>query len=90
MGITARQEKCIELMLSGELMQKEIAEMIKVSENTICNWKKNADFINQYEQRLKKAIQAAASMAFNTQVKLLNAKSETVRHYAAKDILNRA
>lgn len=43
--LTPKQKKCVELMVSGELKQKEIAAQINVSEQTICAWKKNADFM---------------------------------------------
>ncbi|CVI73277.1 Bacterial regulatory proteins, luxR family [Clostridiales bacterium CHKCI001] len=37
--LTPKQRKCLELMVSGDLKQKEIAAQIKVSEQTICAWK---------------------------------------------------
>ena len=36
--LTLKQRKCLELMVSGDLKQKEIAAQIKVSEQTICMW----------------------------------------------------
>ena len=85
-----KQIKCIELLLEGDMTQKEIAKAIKVSENTICNWKKDDDFRAEYETALRGNIQMAAGEAYKTQVKLLKSRSEMVRHYAAKDILDRA
>lgn len=88
--LTGRQKKCLELMVSGELTQYEIAEKIKVSVQTICNWKKNEEFIAEYESMMRQGIQALAAKAFHTHAKLLGAKSEMVRYMTAKDILDRA
>lgn len=89
--LTPKQKKCIELMVQGDLQQKEIATLIKVSEQTICNWKKTVpEFMQEYNRLLKQSIQSVASKAFHTQTRLLNAKSEMVRYMASKDILDRA
>lgn len=88
--LTAKQKKCLELMIEGKLKQKEIAAQIKVSEQTICTWKKNADFMAEYESMLKGCMKSLAASAFQTEINLLNAKSEMVRLMSAKDILDRA
>lgn len=88
--LTAKQKKCLELLVSGELTQKEISAQIKVSEQTICNWKKNAEFVEEYNELMRVCIQSFAAKAFQTQTKLLNAKSEMVRYMVSKDILDRA
>lgn len=88
--LNSKQLKCIELMVSGENTQKEISKALKVSEVTICNWKKNAEFMDEYNSALKDSIREVAAKAFKTQVKLLSAQSEMVRYMAAKDILDRA
>ncbi len=88
--LSAKQRKCIELLVQGELSQKEIAEEIKVSEQTICNWKKNDEFRSEYDNLMRVCIQSFAAKAFQTQKRLLNAKSEMVRYMVSKDILDRA
>ena len=88
--LSAKQRKCIELLVQGELSQKEIAEEIKVSEQTICNWKKNDEFRSEYDSLMRVCIQSFAAKAFQTQKRLLNAKSEMVRYMVSKDILDRA
>ena len=90
MAMNSKQKKCIELMTEGNRTQKQIAQMIDVSEATICNWKKDGKFISEYTASLKSNIKDVAAKAFNTEVKLLKARSETVRLMAAKDILDRA
>jgi predicted DNA-binding protein YlxM (UPF0122 family) len=86
-----KQKKCIELMLQGDLQQKQIAALIKVTEQTICNWKRDVpEFMQEYNRLLKQSIQSVASKAFRTQTKLLDAKSEMVRYMVSKDILDRA
>lgn len=88
--LTAKQKKCLELLVSGEMTQKEIASEIKVSEQTICNWKKNEEFNTEYDNLMRVCIQSFAAKAFQTQTRLLNAKSEMVRYVVSKDILDRA
>lgn len=88
--LNPKQKKCIELMISGDRTQKQIADELKVSENTICNWKKNDDFMAEYTSSLKSNMKDVAAKAFNTEIKLLSARSEMVRLMAAKDILDRA
>lgn len=85
-----KQNKCIELMVQGNMTQKEIAEQIHVSENTISNWKKNSEFMAEYTTLLKNSMKDFAARAFQIELNLLKAKSEMVRLMAAKDILDRA
>lgn len=77
-------------MVEGVSTQKQIAEKLNVSENTISNWKKNDEFMSEYNTTLKSSINAVAAKAFSTQTKLLNARSEMVRYMVSKDILDRA
>lgn len=70
--------------------QKEIATILHVTEATICNWKKNKEFMDEYTSSLKDSMKDVAAKAFNTEVTLLKARSEMVRLMAAKDILDRA
>ena len=88
--LNPKQKKCIELMVEGTLTQKQIAEKLNVTENTISNWKKNGEFMGEYNTTLKSNINQVAAKAFSTQMKLLSARSEMVRHMVAKDILDRA
>lgn len=88
--LNSKQKKCIELMVEGNKTQKEISEILHVSEATICNWKKNDEFKSDYTSSLKNSMKDVAAKAFRTEVSLLKARSETVRLMAAKDILDRA
>jgi transposase len=88
--LNKKQKRCLELMAQGNYSQKEIASQIKVSEQTICNWKKDKEFTTELSYLVRISIQSLAAKAFKTQTKLLDAKSEMVRYMAAKDILDRA
>ena len=88
--LNPRQRKCVELLASGEHTQREIAKQLHVSENTVCNWKKNEEFKAEYESTLRRNMRDAAAKAFQTVTNLLKARSEMVRLLAAKDILDRA
>ena len=61
-----------------------------VSENTIVNWKKNNEFMSEYNTALKSNINSVAAEAFTTQRKLLKSRSDMVKYMVAKDILDRA
>lgn len=86
-----KQIKCLELMLSGEKTDKEIAEAINISPKTICDWKKNnMEFQTEYNKLMRNNMQYAAPKAFKKQLKLLESKNDMVAHMAAKDIMDRA
>ena len=85
------QKKALEMLLSGEKRQKDIAQEIGVTEQTIVNWKKNDEFIKEYNEALKNNINLAAGQAFKKELELLKkADSDSVSLNAAKDILDRA
>lgn len=77
-------------MVAGSRTQKEIAGQLRVTEATICNWKKNAEFRAEYTSLLKDSMKEVAAKAFCVEKSLLKARSESVRLMAAKDILDRA
>lgn len=88
--LNSKKKKCIEMMALGDRTQKEIAEQLKVTEATICNWKKSEDFQTEYIEFMRQNLKGAVAKAFNTELQLLNARSEMVRLLAAKDVLDRA
>lgn len=86
-----KQVKCLELMIRGDMTDKEIAETINITQKTICDWKKNSEeFQNEYNKLMRGSLQFAAPKAFRKQMSLLNSKNDMVAHLAAKDIMDRA
>lgn len=85
-----RQKKCIEMLISGTMTQADIAVALKVSEQTICNWKKNSEFAAELESANRLVISSLVPAAIQRTKALLNADSEAVQLAAAKDILDRA
>lgn len=86
-----KQVKCLELMIKGEMTDKEIAEAINITQKTICDWKKNCkEFQDEYNFLMRRSLQYAAPKAFRKQMALLNSESDMVAHLAAKDIMDRA
>ena len=85
-----KQKKCIKVMISGTKSQAEIARELKISEQTICNWKKDGEFAAELERANSLVIYSLVPKAINTIAALLNAESEQVQLAAAKDILDRA
>lgn len=84
-----KQRKCIEMMISGAMSQAEIARELKVTEQTICNWKKDETFASELEKANRLVIYSLVPKAINKIAALLNAESEQVQLAAAKDILDR-
>ncbi len=85
-----KQKKCIEMLISGTMTQADIAAALKVSEQTICNWKKNSEFAAELESANRLVISSLVPAAIQRTKALLNADSEAVQLAAAKDILDRA
>lgn len=86
-----KQVKCLQLMLQGDLTDKEIAEAINITQKTICEWKKNCkEFQDEYNKLMRCSLQYAAPKAFRKQLSLLKSKNDMVAHLAAKDIMDRA
>ena len=85
------QYKCIELMITGEFTQKQIAEKINVTEKTICEWKKLDEFKKEKEKLLRESFSDVAPKVKAELYRLaLKAESEQVKLNAIKDILDRA
>ena len=87
--LTPEQVECLDLMVNSNLTQKAIAKKIKMSEQTICNWKKDPEFVEEHKKLLRATLRSVATKASRTLVALLEAESEQVRLNAAKDILDR-
>lgn len=86
-----KQVKCLQLMIKGDMTDKEIAEAINITQKTICEWKKNCkEFQDEYNALMRNSLQYAAPKAFRKQLALLNSKNDMVAHLAAKDIMDRA
>ena len=85
-----RQKKCIEMLVSGAMTQADVAAALKVSEQTICNWKKNEEFAAELAAANRLVISSLVPAAVQRTKALLNAESEAVQLAAAKDIPDRA
>lgn len=88
--LSPKQKKCVKMLIEGTYTQKEIAEAVKVTEQTVCNWKKDAEFMEFYNEQVRQGIISLTGAAVQTQKRLLNAKSEMVQFQVSKDILDRA
>lgn len=84
-----KQKKCIEMLVCGSYTQVQIARELKISEQTICNWKKDKEFSSELEKQLRLCVQTLAPKAVRTMENLLKSESDNVRFSAAKDILDR-
>lgn len=85
-----KQEKCINLMITTNKTQKQIAEEIEVSEKTICEWKKQKEFKDAIDKNIKENFSSLALDAQRELKKLLKSNNEYIKMQAVKDILDRA
>lgn len=85
-----KQKKCIEMLVSGTMTQADVAAALKVSEQTICNWKRNEEFAEELAAANRLVISSLVPAAVQRTKALLSADSEAVQLAAAKDILDRA
>lgn len=86
-----KQIKCLELMIKGNMTDKDIAAAIHITQKTICEWKKkDKEFQDEYNSLMRNSLQYAAPKAFRKQMSLLNSRNDMVAHLAAKDIMDRA
>lgn len=76
-------------MVRTEMTQREIAEQLEVSEETVSRWKKRDDYEDLRVTEERKFLGDLSSKSIQTMGKLLKARSELVRFNAAKDILDR-
>ena len=91
MELKPKQIKCLELMIRGDMTDKDIAKAINITQKTICEWKKNCkEFQDEYNSLMRSCLQYAAPKAFRKQMSLLKSKNDMVAHLAAKDIMDRA
>lgn len=85
-----KQIKCINLMVTTNKTQKQIAQEIEVSEKTICEWKKDKEFKDEIDKYVKENFGSLAVDAQKELKKLLKSKNEYIRIQAVKDVLDRA
>ena len=88
--LSGKQKRCIELMLEGELLLKDIADELGVTSKTISIWKKDETFIEAYEEAVKSALRFSAVKAMRKVENLIESNNAFVSLYAAQDVLNRA
>lgn len=88
--LSDEQIKCITLMITTNKTQKQIANELKITEQTICNWKKQKDFQDAIQNGIKDNFSSLAVDAQKELSKLLKSKNEYIKLQVAKDILDRA
>lgn len=88
--LSEKQIQCINLMAIENKTQKQIAKELKITEQTICNWKKDKEFKNEIENNIKENFGSLALNAQKELKKLLKSNNEYIKMQAVKDILDRA
>ena len=87
-----KQISAIELLISREMSQKDVATEINVSERTLYNWlRHDEEFRNAMEWYRKEVYKNLAPTAVRTIAEIMiKGASDKVRLAAAQDILSRA
>ncbi len=88
--LTESQIKCINLIITENKTQKQIAKEINITEKTICKWKKDKEFKEEIQRQMKENFGSLAIEAQQELRKLLKSKNENVKIQAIKDVLDRA
>ena len=88
--LSEKQIQCINLMVIENKTQKQIAKELNITEQTICNWKKDKEFKNEREKNIKENFGSLALDAQKELKKLLKSNNEYIKMQAVKDILDRA
>lgn len=88
--LSEKQMHCINLMVIENKTQKQIAKELKITEQTICNWKKDKEFKNEIENNIKENFGSLALDAQKELKKLLKSNNEYIKMQAVKDVLDRA
>lgn len=88
--LNEKQEKCINLMITTNKKQKQIANEINISEKTICEWKKQKEFKEEIQNSMRENFNLLAIEAQKELKKLLKSKNEYVKMQDIKDILDRS
>lgn len=88
--LNEKQLICIKSLLLEGKTQKEIAKDIKVSEQTICEWKKDNEFKEELHKQMKEYFSVLAVKAQKCLNKLLDSQNEYIQLQAIKDVLDRA
>lgn len=91
MVLSKRQLKAIELLFEGRFKDYQIAEEVKVTPQTLVNWKKDPEFVEALRQKGMNYMHTTMiAPLIKNQFKLaMTAKSEQVRQSATKDLLDR-
>ena len=88
--LSEKQIQCINLMVVENKTQKQIAKELKITEQTICNWKKDKEFKSEIEKNIKENFGSLALEAQKELKKLLKSNNEYIKMQAVKDVLDRA
>jgi len=89
MAINKNMKKAIEEMIKTDKTQRQIAEEIGVSEETISRWKTREDYNREYKKVERKYFNSLTAKAIRTLIDLLDSDNDNVRLGASKEILDR-
>lgn len=93
--LSGKQTQAINLLIKG-YKQKDIAEELKISENTLTNWKKDKEFILMYEKEINNIMKEVNDEFKKLSLKavrklgeFLDCDNEELKYTAINNILDR-
>lgn len=93
--LSGKQTQAINLLIKG-YKQKDIAEELKISENTLTNWKKDKEFILVYEKEINNIMKEVNDEFKKLSLKavrklgeFLDCDNEELKYTAINNILDR-
>lgn len=90
MKLNKRHYEAIALMAQGKSCQ-EIADAVGVSKQAVIQWRKDADFMREYEAVIREDFAVVVGEAKEIILDLMrNGKNEAIRLKACQDVLSRA
>ena len=87
--LTAKQRRVLDLMLTTEKTQKQIAAEVGITEMSVSRIKKDPAFQAAYRNAIEQGLSRSAAKAFRTMTQLLDSEQDQVRLQAAKDLMDR-
>jgi hypothetical protein len=90
MKLKPSQMTAIHLLVYSNHRKQDIAAEVGVTKDTLSNWLRNDDFLNEYHRTIREKVDTLASAAISRIGELMYSRVDSVALAAAKDIASRA
>lgn len=90
MELTVKQLQAIKLYVYDNCTGKQVAETVGVTENTVSNWNKKEEFLEELDKEIKRKFKKMALKAQNKLEELIDNANGNVALGAVKETLSKA